>query len=155
MKEVEEQLSAKLDSAVEEVGRAVMGTDLTQLAELLQKAMKQYGAQHRWQLDTQLKALGEAAEEDLLKVLLQQQQRLARLEEAGAADPEFLPKLQAHISTVESTVASLSDREDDTDSSITALQEQIAALEKQHTALDDKTDACDETDACNRSTHAQ
>lgn len=145
MKEVEEQLSAKLDSAVEEVGRAVMGTDLTQLAELLQKAMKQYGAQHRWQLDTQLKALGEAAEEDLLKVLLQQQQRLARLEEAGAADPEFLPKLQAHISTVESTVASLSDREDDTDSSITALQEQIAALEKQHTALDDKTDACEQT----------
>ena len=76
MKEVEEQLSAKLDSAVEEVGRAVMGTDLTQLAELLQKAMKQYGAQHRWQLDTQLKALGEAAEEDLLKVLLQLSQLL-------------------------------------------------------------------------------
>ena len=44
-----------------------------------------------------------------------------QLQMAGAADPELLPKLQAHISTVESTVASLSDREDDTDSSITAL----------------------------------
>ena len=82
--------------------------------------MKQYGAQHKWQLDTQLKALGEAAEEDLLKVLLQQQQRLAQLEDK-TLNPGLLPNMQSQLAVLEASIAALSEREDSTGSTVSTV----------------------------------